>query len=83
MVHSEGHNLNFAMPCDLIKDFLASAVNKPARTLSTPASQSPKTTASIASIPGTKFVRKDEGYEIYLLTHYCTFSSILINFAGT
>ena len=67
-------NLNFGVPSTVLAQFLSSAINKPAQALPQPKKPSvasrpqPKPTPSIADIPGVKFVRKDDGYDMYLLT---------------
>ncbi|MBQ6772462.1 MAG: serine protease [Synergistaceae bacterium] len=60
----EGQNLNFAVPSDVLTKFLNSAINKPARALAnTPAKRNNK-----AQHEQYKFVRQDDGYEMYLDT---------------
>lgn len=62
----EGQNLNFAVPCSAMNEFLASAINKPARALTAKTNIQPKIGMTLDSIPGVKFVRKDDEYEMYL-----------------
>ena len=72
--YREGQNLNFGVPSTVLAQFLRSAVNKPARALPQPQKPSvasrpqPKPAPSIADIPGVKFVRRDDRYDMYLLT---------------
>ena len=58
----DGQNLNFAVPCVAMREFVASAINKPALTLP------PKSYRKLDDIPGVQFVRKDDKYEMYLAT---------------
>ena len=56
-------NLNFAVPSTVLKQFMRSAISKSARAL-------PKTSSAqrqdFSYLPETKFVRKDDSYEMYL-----------------
>ena len=75
----EGQNLNFAVPSTILTQFLNSAINKPAKALTahtdippkvnnTPKVKiPPKTERTLDGIPGVKFVRKDDMYEMYLV----------------
>ena len=77
-VAEASQNLNFAVPSTILTQFLNSAINKPAKALPTKTGTSqkanippkintqPKTGRTIDSIPGLKFVRKDDEYEMYL-----------------
>ena len=76
----EGQNLNFAVPSTTLTQFLNSAINKPASALTsstktetspkvnTPPKTNilPKTEMTLDGIPGVKFVRKDDEYEMYI-----------------
>ena len=74
----DSQNLNFAVASDMLTPFLSRAFTKPARPLpkpKTPASAKPKLPAppedksrGSLNIPGVKFLRNDDEYEIYLYT---------------
>lgn len=65
-------NLNFAVAPTVLTQFLNSAINKPAKPLQTKPSMPPKTDTPkktkhrLDSLPGAKFIRSDDGYEVYL-----------------
>ena len=62
--YRDSQNLNLAVPSDVLTKFLNSAISKPARALAnTPARRNNK-----AQHEQYKFVRKDDGYEMYLDT---------------
>ena len=78
-VAPHAQNLNFAVPSIMLSQFLSSAINKPVRELPKVAAKpAPKpevqnkpdthnhTEQDIARIPGMKFIRRDDGYAIYL-----------------
>lgn len=46
MNYVEGQNLNFAVPCKVMEDFLSSAIYKPARAFTQPARKAPRKTAT-------------------------------------
>ena len=60
----EAQNLNFAIAPTILNQFLSSAINKTARELPKKAPTPPKKAQDFE----TKFVRNDDGYEIYLYT---------------
>jgi hypothetical protein len=60
----EGQNLNLAVASTVLNQFLSSAINKTARELPKKAPTPPKKVQDFE----TKFVRNDDGYEIYLYT---------------
>ncbi len=62
----EGQNLNFAVPSNVLIKFLNSAINKSARALN--ASSSPSKSRKNIPQEQYKFVRRDDGYEMYLDT---------------
>ena len=68
MIRTDGQNLNFAIHPAVLSTFLTSAINKPARVLPTRQNTDSNKAQSTSGTPRTKFVRKDEGYEIYLVT---------------
>ena len=77
-LRTDGQNLNFAVAPTVLSQFFSSAINKPARSLvraDTPRpAPLPKTPSAPRrpnprrQLPGTKFVRSDDGYEMYLYT---------------
>ena len=59
-----GQNLNFAVPCDVLNDFLSSAINKPARTPLTP--KTSKTPSRTQPSQPTKAPKSSKGSGIPL-----------------
>ncbi|MBQ9390432.1 MAG: serine protease [Synergistaceae bacterium] len=78
LVTEVAQNLNFAVAPTALAQFLNSAINKPAITLTAKTVIPPKTNVppktkmppnkgnTLDGIPGVKFVRKDDEYEMYL-----------------
>ena len=96
-VDTDSQNLNFAVAPTVLSQFLSQAINKPVRAFAQstqpktdsnlqpkPALKIPKTQAR-TNIPGAKFVRKDDKYEMYIdvdtieynrFTHIASFISL-------
>ena len=75
MNYVEGQNLNFAVPCKVMSDFLASAIYKPARALKQRTKTPHPNEHTLDEIPDVKFVRKDDKYEMYLAIESINYNS--------
>lgn len=72
-LRTDGQNLNFAIAPDVLSQFLRTAINKPAVALNRPVTQpqsrqTPSSREGLDSPPGTRFIRRDNEYDMYLYT---------------